>query len=498
MSEDTTLDGVRRQLSVGAMWTAGGRVVSNLLGVVSMLALARLLTPGDFGLVALATIVLSIIAAITELSLSSALIQHKSPQREHYDTAWTLNILRAAAILVLLVSAGYPVAWVYQDDRLIGIFAALGGSALIGGFLNPRLVDFRRRLSFHQEIFIDLVTKVVGMIIAIAVALIFRSYWALVVGTLASQVTSVIMSYVLSPYLPRISFVHWRNLFSFSGWVALSSGLNEVNWRADQLALGVMLGAGPLGQYTLGDKLASLPVRETTAPIAGLLFPAFARLQDDPERLRHAFLRSQGLLVAAALPVGIGFALVAEPFVNLVLGPAWSSAVLVAQVLGAVFAVIAFKMPVTPLAMGLGRTRSLFQLDLIFIFVRYPLIFAGLILGGLAGLLYARCVSAAIGILMYVFLAKRITGVSVWAQFLGGWRATVAALVMAGCVWGVGLMITDRPEALQLAIMIPLGGVSYIGASFALWLASGSPSGPEREVLDLLHFARRGALKAPA
>ncbi|MBA1345632.1 lipopolysaccharide biosynthesis protein (plasmid) [Rhizobium indicum] len=492
------MEGVRKQLSVGAMWTAGGRVVSNLLGVVSMLVLARLLSPADFGLVTLATIVLSIIAAITELSLSSALIQHKSPQREHYNTAWTLNMLRAAAIAVLLVSAGYPVAWAYQDDRLIGIFFALGGGALISGLVNPRLVDFRRRLSFHQEIFIELINRVVGVVVAVVIALIFRSYWALVIGTLASQVAGVIMSYVLLPYLPRISFAHWRNLFSFSGWVALSSGLNELNWRADQLALGAMLGAAPLGQYTVGDKLASLPVRETTAPIASLLFPVFARLQDDPERLRHAFLRSQGLLVAAALPVGIGFALVAEPFVSMVLGPAWSSAALVAQVLGAVFAIIAFKMPVTPLAMGLGCTRSLFQLDLAFIFVRFPLIFAGLVWGGLVGLLFARCISAAIGILMYVFLARRLTGVSVRAQLLACWRSIVAALVMAGCVWGVGLMITDRSESLQLAIMIPIGGIGYFGASFVLWLASGKPAGPEREALDLLQFVRRGEFRTPA
>lgn len=486
------MEGLRKQLSVGAMWTAGGRVVSNLLSVVSMLALARLLTPVDFGLVALATIVLSIVAAITELSLSSALIHHKSPQREHYDTAWTLNMLRATAIAVLLVTGGYPVAWVYHDDRLIGIFFALGGGALISGLVNPRLVDFRRRLSFHQEMFIDLISKVVGVVVAIAIALFFRSYWALVISTLASQVAGVIMSYALIPYLPRISFAHGRNLFSFSGWVALSSGVNELNWRADQLALGAMLGAGPLGQYTLGDRLASLPVRESTAPISGLLFPAFARLQDDPERLRHVFLRSQSLLAAAALPVGIGFALVAEPFISIVLGPAWSSAALVAQVLGVVFATSAFKMPVTPLAMGLGCTRALFQLDLAFIFVRLPLIFAGLALGGLRGLLFARCISAAIGILMYVFLARRLTGVSVTAQLLAGWRAIVASLVMAGCVWGVGPMITNRPGALQLAIMISVGGIGYVGASFVLWLASGKPAGPEREASDLLQFVRRG------
>ena len=97
-AESGDMEGVGKRLTVGAMWTAGGRIISNLLGMVSTLTLARLLTPDDFGLVALATIVFSIIQAVTELSLSSALIQHKDPQREHYDTAFTLSIFRSLAI----------------------------------------------------------------------------------------------------------------------------------------------------------------------------------------------------------------------------------------------------------------------------------------------------------------------------------------------------------------------------------------------------------------
>ena len=148
--------------------------------------------------------------------------------------------------------------------------------------------------------------------------------------------------------------------------------------------------------------------------------------------------------------------------------------------------------------MGLGRTRSLFLRDLAFIIVRYPLIFAGLLLNGLVGLLFARCISGTIGILMSVFLARRLTGVTVSAQLLSGWRAIVATLVMAGCVWGAGLMIAGRSEALQLVIMIPIGGISYFGASFVLWLASGKPAGPESEALDLLQFLWRRAFRTVA
>ncbi len=102
------MEGVGKRLTVGAMWTAGGRVISNLLGIVSTLTVARLLTPDDFGLVAIATVIFAIVRAVTELSLSSALIQHKDPQREHYDTAFTLSIFRSLAIALVLAAAAFP------------------------------------------------------------------------------------------------------------------------------------------------------------------------------------------------------------------------------------------------------------------------------------------------------------------------------------------------------------------------------------------------------
>lgn len=485
------MDNIRRRLSVGAIWTAGGRVVSNLLGLVSTLALARLLTPADFGLVAIATVIAAIFSAITELSLSSALIQHKDPQRPHYDTAFTLSIFRSLAMAVLLVAAAWPLAIGYQDDRLIGIFFVLAATALIGGFVNPRLVDYRRRLSFHQEILSDIVTRIVGLVVSISIAFTFQSFWALVFGLLATQMTMVIMSYVLIPYIPRFSLAHWRSLFGFSGWLALSSGLNAFNWRADQLALGAIMGNGPLGQYAVGDNLASLPVRESTAPIANVLFPGFARLQDDPHRLRQAFLRSQRLLVAAALPVGVGFALIAGPFMSLVLGPEWTSAALVAEILSTIFAAHAFSMPVTPLAMSLGRTRILFVRDIINIAVRYPLIFAGLFYGGIFGLLVARCFSGAASIAIDVFLARRLAGVSMTTQVLASWRALAATGSMAACVGAVSAMTASSSELVQLALMILMGAVSYFGTTVALWWMAGKPAGAEREALDMLVFVRR-------
>jgi O-antigen/teichoic acid export membrane protein len=492
------LDSLRKRLTTGALWTAVGRILVNLIGLMSTLVLARLLTPADFGLVAIATVVLSIANAFTELSLSAALIQHRDPQREHYDTAWTLNVLRALAIAIALALAAYPVSVAYQDKRLVDIFFVLSAAAMVSGLVNPRLVDFRRQLSFQQEIITDFANKLFGFVVAAGIAYAYRSYWALVIGSFAGQVAGLVMSYVLLPYAPRFSLTNWRPLFSFSGWMALSSGLNAINHRSDQLAVGAVLGTEPLGHYTVGDNLAVVPVRESTAPLANVLFPAFSRLQDDTPRLCAAYLRAQSLLVATALPIGVGFALIAAPFFNIVLGPQWTTAALVAQFLSTIYAAQSLSSAVGPLAMSLAHTRMLFLRSALLIVVRYPLMLLGLFSGGLVGLLLARCVSELFAVVLDISLARRLVGATLFAQIASSWRAFAATSIMAASVWGVGVAGVDGATIAELTLLVMTGVLSYLGATMGLWLATGARRGPEREALEMLIFLLRRITGSPS
>lgn len=487
---------MRKHLAVGSLWTAGIRALINLIGVLNTILLARLLTPADFGLVAIATVVFAIVTAFMELPLSAALIQHRDPQREHFDTAFTLNGIRALIIAGVLAITAHITAAAYGDPRLVLIMYALGAGALITGAMNPRLVEFRRRLSFQQEMFVELANKLVGVVVAVTIAVVFRTYWAIVIGMLAAQMASLILSYILIPYWPRLSLLYWRSLFSFSSWLGLSAGLRAINYRADHLAVGAVLGTAPLGQYTVGDNLASLPVRESMAPLAYVLFPAFSKLQDDPSRMRDAYLRAQRLLVAVALPVGVGFALVAGPLVELALGPQWSSAALVIQILSTIYALNALSTPLTPLAMGMARTRILFLRDIVNLFVRYPLIFIGLFSGGLLGLLLARCVSGLFAVVLDMHIARKLVGPSVISQFVSNWRSIAATLIMCLAVWAGSYLDVGGSVILELVLVVLIGAISYSASVLALWYGAGRPPGPEREALDVLQLLRNKAIGA--
>lgn len=480
---------MRKQLAVGSIWTAGVRAGVSLMGLANTVILARLLVPEDFGLVAVAAVIFSIIGAFTGLSLATALIQHRDPQREHYDTAWTIEVLRGACVAAILAGVGFSFRF-FGDPRLEFIMYAFSLTAIISALRNPRIIDFQRRLSFHQELLIQLAEKLASLTAAVTIAVIYQSFWAIVAGWLATQIISVLLSYILIPYLPRLSLRHWRGLFSFSSWVALGSGIREVNWRADQLMVSAVLGPAALGQYEVGGRLSALPVRESVAPLVHVLFPAFAKLQDDKERLRNAYLRAQRILALVAFPVGIGFSLVAAPLVEFALGPKWAMAGLVIQVLSTLFAIQAIATPFAPMAMGLGRTRLIFIRDVVNLIVRYPILVIGFFANGLVGLLAARCVSTVFIIWQDLFLARRLTGATFRQQIFSSWRVFAASVFMTGIVLGLQLIGINAPTVADIAILVLSGGLSYLAATLALWVFVGKPDGPEREIIEMARSFR--------
>jgi PST family polysaccharide transporter len=477
---------IRDRLAKGAVWSLVSRASVNLISLVSTFILARLLTPEDFGLVALATTMLAVISSITDLSLANALIQHKDPQDDHFHSAWTLGILRSLIVGIGFAAAALPIANAYDDPRLLNVMLALALSAALTGMSNPKTIIFSRNLTFHQDFILQLSQKVVGFAVAVIVALITRSYWALVLSAIASQAANILVSYLLLPYRPRFRLTHTRELFSFSLWLTAGQVLNTINWRADYLLIGTYVGRPALGYYSVGDNLASLPTREAIMPITKVLFPGLARLAFEPDRLRSAYLSAQALMTAIALPIGVGFALCAEPLVRLALGATWAPVIPVIQGLSAIFALQTLSGGTQALMMALGQTRKLFFRDLMSFVIRIPLIVLGMVVAGLQGVIIARMVTGLIAIAINLYLVKETVNVTMWRQLSLNGRAMASVVVMAIAVAGVQTFFTSLDTSVliaKLAISIAVGAFTYGLCTYLLWTLQGRPKGPEAEAL---------------
>ncbi len=478
----------------GSLWLSGARAITNLLAFLSTIVLARLLAPADFGIVALGTTIMVMITAVTEMSLSQALVHHPDPTDDHFHTVWTLGAARAVLLAGLMAAAAYPAAWFYHEPRLAPVVLALAASVVMGGLANPRMVTFTRQLIFWQTFMLSVAGRLSVVLVSVAVAIVWKSYWALIAGSMAGQVVSTLLSYTVAPYRPRVVWRHARELWSFSIWLTLGQAINTINWRFDQLLVGNILGRTALGHYSVGDNLAQMPTREATYPLRQTLFPALARIADDPARLRAAYQRAQGLVTLCALPIGIGFALVADPVVRLAMGEKWAPAIPVIQALSSVFALQTIGDLVQPLGMSKGRTRLLFQRDLQMFFIRLPVIIAGTMIFGLPGLIYSRVATGLGGIVMNMTVVRRITGLSLGAQMQVNTRSLAAAAAMVAATLAFQHAWPIHGDAMRVVAGIAgsmvVAAIAYIGTAALLWRLSGRPDGAEAEVLRLAGQAR--------
>jgi len=480
---------MKDKLVKGVAWLGAAKIVVNLLALCSTVVLARLLTPADFGLVAIVMALLAIVESVTDLSLASALIHHQNPTEDHFHTAWSLNLTRGLLIAAVFACAAPYVADYYHDSRLTEIMWVIGASIFVTGFNNPKLVVLTRDLIFWQQFVMTVSQKLAGFVVGVTLAFIFKSYWAIVGGTVASQLVGVIVTYMVVPYRPRFSYRYTREIWSFSVWLTLGKMINTINWKFDHLMIGSYLGTKALGFYTVGDNLAAMPTREAIQPLESTLFPGFKHLVHDKLRLRNAYVSAQGVITALALPLGVGFAVISHPLVLLLMGEKWLPIVSIIQVLSCIFVLQTIASQVHPLAMALGKTKMLFYRDAVSICIRIPIIVGGMIVGGLIGLIYARAVTGILALGINMFLVRNLIDLNVTSQVTSNIRSILSVIMMGVSIFFIQSWWGAEENSFELgkllALLVSVGFIVYISSHLGFWMLMKKPSGPEVEMILL-------------
>ena len=194
---------MNKKMAKGAAWMVLFKIFERSIGLVSTIILARLLVPADYGLVALAMAIISVLEVLGAFSFDVILIQKQQADRSQYDTAWTFNVIVGVVSAIALAFLARPVAVFYADSRLEWIIYALALAPLASGFDNIGVVAFRKNMEFHKEFKFLVAKKIVAFAVTLAVALLFRNYWALIVGTITSRFAGVALSYISQSYRPR-------------------------------------------------------------------------------------------------------------------------------------------------------------------------------------------------------------------------------------------------------------------------------------------------------
>ncbi|MBR9897781.1 MAG: lipopolysaccharide biosynthesis protein [Gammaproteobacteria bacterium] len=481
---------VTQKVLKGSVWLFSIRIISNFLGIATTIVVARFLAPEDFGIVAIATTIQIILMSISELSMSHALIYEKNVTKEHLNTAWTMSLIRGVLIFLILGLCSGVLEKFYETPGLKLILIALGCGVLLRSVSSPALVLYQKELNFKQEFLINFFAKIVSFVFSIWIAYEYQTYWALVFGMLLSDFVHCSTSYLLAPYLPKLSVSKFRSMLSFSGWMTLSNVVNTINWNFDNLFIGKMISEKALGLYKMGNNLALLPSRELTIPLRQLLFPSFSMIKNDANRVFNAYRRSQSLTSFIVIPSGVGLACIAEPLIPMVLGSKWIDAIIVVQVLAIVFAVQSLVTLVNPLAMAFGRTKTLFYRDMLMFGIRLPLVVVAAIYWGLEGIVWARAISAATSILICIALIREIIGYGFSHHISSNWRIFVSCCVMVLFIFFVSHSVLAKQllnfQYLYILMLIVCGGGIYLSTVYLLWYVSGKPQSAEQELLALV------------
>lgn len=458
-----------------------GRWIMRGIGFVSTLILVRLLAPEDFGLLAMCSVIIGLTDILFEFGLDTAIIQNEKLTDSYVHTAWTIRLLQSILVAGVLIAIAPLAGAYYHDDRVASLLPLLALAMVIRGFSSIGLVLLRRELQFRTEVAYGVAVRLATFFLNVGLAWYFRNYWALVVATICSGVIGCVGSYWVHPYRPRASLEKFGEIWSFSQWMLLAHISNYACNQVDQLIIGAKLGAQNAGVYAVSTEIAELPTTELIFPISRVLFPGFAKLRAEPERLKHAFLNALGFLATFSVPAGIGVALLAERLVPLLLGEKWNDAIPVIQIL-AVFSVFRtlFGLP-SSLLLVFGRVRLL----TVFTVVQLLLFLGGtwaLIGYGLTGVAIAKAAAAALFLLLVVDrlpVLFPITRREILSQLV---RPTIATTAMATTLLSAAQYLPDQ-NLLALMVQVLLGALSYSLALLTLWLIAGRPQGTETFLL---------------
>jgi O-antigen/teichoic acid export membrane protein len=480
-------DDIERKIAKSAAWMVVSRFAVRGIGLVSTVILARLLRPEDFGLVALAAAVVGGLDALSQCGFDMALFQTGAATRAHYDTVWTLTVWRNAAIAILLAAFAGPVALFFGDARLHEIMYFFAGGILIEGLFNVGIVDFRKELDFHREFAFQTIVKLVAFVATVTLAFLWRNYWALIIGGLSGKLTGLVLSYTMHPHRPRFSLGEWRSLISFSKWMLLTNIGYFFSGRIETFTIGRVVDMHAVGMYEVASEISNLPTGEIVWPIQRALYPGYAKVGDDRERLAKNYLDGVAIIMMIALPAALGIVVTAQLIIDLFLGPKWADALPLLQILSIAGMLRIGYANTGPVVLALGRARLLSYLSILNVALTIGLVIPGTLIAGTKGAAYGILGASLATLAIYVATTLRLTHISVLRLCCSLWRTLAAGLVMALSVAALLALLPQigflSAAVLELPLAVIIGALLYVGVHLGLWMLAGSPSGPERVAL---------------
>jgi PST family polysaccharide transporter len=453
-------------------WSLAGRQVQQAATLIITAVLAKLLTPEDFGLIAMVTVLSGLAMLISDTGFSAAIIQNQRMTQEHYSTVFWVNAGMGTAVALAFYFAAPLVADFYQAPRLVAITQVLASTFFLAATITVPQALLRKAMRFKALSIIDTLSYLLAGVIVIVLALQGVGVWVLVIQVILQQIFKCLAIWLACRWHPQFLFstVAFREVFSFSSNILGLKFLYYLSNNMDYLLIGRFLGAEALGYYTLAYRIMFIPIRSICHEINKVLFPAFSQIQQDKQRVIRAFLRTIKSVALIVMPMLLGIWCIAPEFVAVAFGEQWLPAVPILQIL-----CIAGIFQAIPSASGMiFQSQGRPGLELLLNIVRVLLLFCVLMSSVAYGLVVftsALTVFSALWIVVLFVCLKRLIDLSALQVLRSLLQPVLLSVLMALAVWlAREQLATFHLTRLQMMLALVTTGCLIYGAGIlALW-----------------------------
>lgn len=384
----------------GISWLGGLRISTRGLAFIKLAIIARILTPVQFGISGIALIVLEMVEVLTETGINVLLIQEKEDIHNYIDTAWIVSIIRGIIITAVIVILTPFIAAFYNTSESLQFLYLVSIVPLLRGFINPSVAKFLKNLQYKNECIYRYSILFTETVVTVVVVLITRSPIGIIWGLLAGAIIEVILSFIISKPLPKLSFnpKSFKNIFHRGKWLTAAGIFNYFYHNADNLVVGKLLGLTSLGLYMQIYRISILPITEISDVFSRATFPIYVKMSEDLYRLKKAFIKTFFTIAIIVFPISFIIFFFPEQIILIILGKNWVVAAPVLKALALFGALRAVSNTAVGLFYSIQRQDVITKLTLISLAAMLITIVPFINIWGLIGAAYAVFVGTFISI----------------------------------------------------------------------------------------------------
>lgn len=453
----------RQRTIAGISWSlvsqVGRQGLLFLIGVI----LARLLSPDEFGLVAMVTVITNFGNIFAELGFSGALIQKQDVTDEHLSSVFWLNLGIGITLMAITMLGAPLIADFYDEPLLISLTVVLSVNFLIASLNIVQNTLLVKSLNFRVLSIVEIVSVLLSGGVAIWMSYVGCGVWSLIAQTLLLSGITALLLWVLTRWRPRVYF-RWTAVKDLLGFSTSMLGTDLLNYwvrNIDYLLIGRFLGTNPLGVYNRAYSIMLFPLTNVSRVFARVMFPSFSIIQDDRERIRRIYLKITRSIALLTFPMMLGLFVEVEPFVMAVFGPKWIDMIQLLRV----FCIVGMVQSIVTLNGNLYLSQGRADLQLKVGFILRLILIAGIVVGlrwGIFGVTIGYGLASLINMYPNIYFAGKLVGVTFSDLIRNLLPVLTCSILMAFLMWCSALLIPNSWSYwTQLVIQTSLGLVSY-------------------------------------